>query len=193
MTLQGGDLDGKITEYKKKGKSFDEKMVMDWIVQLTMALQYMHSRRVLHRDLKTRWVVTCTVHRDLQTAAALCILVRVSDLWSVKISLHQGSCDTCLLLVELRSVCVAALCILVRGSNLSSVKSTCVRTIRTLIFFWLNCVASVLLLSVSWSVVQIFQVLNQPVLGHLSSFGWTVLLLCCCSQYPGQGFKSLKC
>ena len=52
--MQGGDLDGKITEYKKKGKSFDEKMVMDWIVQLTMALQYMHSRRVLHRDLKTR-------------------------------------------------------------------------------------------------------------------------------------------
>nr|KAG5707857.1 hypothetical protein BaRGS_031588 [Batillaria attramentaria] len=52
--LNGGDLDGKITEYKKKGKSFEEKTVLDWTVQLMMALQYMHSRRVLHRDLKTR-------------------------------------------------------------------------------------------------------------------------------------------
>ncbi|KAL8590565.1 hypothetical protein ACOMHN_011001 [Nucella lapillus] len=50
----GGDLDGKITEYKKLGKMFEEKAVLDWIVQLAMALQYMHSRRVLHRDLKTR-------------------------------------------------------------------------------------------------------------------------------------------
>ncbi|KAK7114041.1 serine/threonine-protein kinase Nek11-like [Littorina saxatilis] len=50
----GGDLDDKITEYKKKGMKFEEKTVLDWIVQLTMALQYMHSRRVLHRDLKTR-------------------------------------------------------------------------------------------------------------------------------------------
>ena len=60
-TLQGGDLDVKITEFKKKGKSFEEKTVMDWIVQLTMALQYMHSRRVLHRDLKTRCVSVCIV------------------------------------------------------------------------------------------------------------------------------------
>ncbi|XP_076469959.1 serine/threonine-protein kinase Nek11-like [Babylonia areolata] len=50
----GGDMDVKIEEYKKKGMKFEEKAVLDWIVQLTMALQYMHSRRVLHRDLKTR-------------------------------------------------------------------------------------------------------------------------------------------
>ena len=47
-------MDGKITEFKKKGRSFEEKSVLDWVVQLLMALQYMHSRRVLHRDLKTR-------------------------------------------------------------------------------------------------------------------------------------------
>ncbi|XP_005105732.1 serine/threonine-protein kinase Nek11 [Aplysia californica] len=51
---EGGDLDHKITEYKKKGKSFDEKTVLNWTIQLILAVQYMHSRRVLHRDLKTR-------------------------------------------------------------------------------------------------------------------------------------------
>ncbi|GFN79182.1 serine/threonine-protein kinase nek11 [Plakobranchus ocellatus] len=51
---EGGDLDHKITEFKKSGKSIDEKNVLSWIIQLLLAVQYMHSRRVLHRDLKTR-------------------------------------------------------------------------------------------------------------------------------------------
>ena len=52
-----GDLDHKIQEYKKIGKSFDEKTVLNWTIQLILAVQYMHSRRVLHRDLKTRLAV----------------------------------------------------------------------------------------------------------------------------------------
>jgi len=44
----------KITEFKKNKKQFDEKTVLDWFVQLVMSVHYMHSRRVLHRDLKTR-------------------------------------------------------------------------------------------------------------------------------------------
>ncbi|XP_052229979.1 serine/threonine-protein kinase Nek11-like isoform X2 [Dreissena polymorpha] len=51
---EGGDLDMKIADYKKNKKLFDEKTVMDWFVQLLLAVHYMHSRRVLHRDLKTR-------------------------------------------------------------------------------------------------------------------------------------------
>lgn len=51
---EGGDLDDKITAWKKAGKSFDTNVIMDWFVQLVLAVQHMHSRRVLHRDLKTR-------------------------------------------------------------------------------------------------------------------------------------------
>ncbi|XP_059142130.1 serine/threonine-protein kinase Nek11-like [Physella acuta] len=51
---QGGDLDHKITEQKKLNKNFDENTVISWTIQLVLAVQYMHSRRVLHRDLKTR-------------------------------------------------------------------------------------------------------------------------------------------
>lgn len=51
---EGGDLDALINDSKKTKKTFDEKIVMDWFVQLLLAVHYMHSRRVLHRDLKTR-------------------------------------------------------------------------------------------------------------------------------------------
>ncbi|XP_046329219.2 serine/threonine-protein kinase Nek11-like isoform X2 [Haliotis rufescens] len=50
----GGDLDIKIGDCKKSKTTFDEKSILDWLVQLLLAVQYMHSRRVLHRDLKTR-------------------------------------------------------------------------------------------------------------------------------------------
>ncbi|XP_063951532.1 serine/threonine-protein kinase Nek11-like [Lytechinus pictus] len=51
---EGGDLDDKITAWKKAGKKFDQNVIMDWFVQLSLAVQHMHKRRVLHRDLKTR-------------------------------------------------------------------------------------------------------------------------------------------
>ncbi|XP_038069703.1 serine/threonine-protein kinase Nek11-like isoform X2 [Patiria miniata] len=51
---EGGDLDDKITAYKKSGRQVDQTLIMDWFVQLVLAVQHMHSRRVLHRDLKTR-------------------------------------------------------------------------------------------------------------------------------------------
>ncbi|XP_022106640.1 serine/threonine-protein kinase Nek11-like isoform X2 [Acanthaster planci] len=51
---EGGDLDDKITACKKSGRQFDQNLIMDWFVQLVLAVQHMHSRRVLHRDLKTR-------------------------------------------------------------------------------------------------------------------------------------------
>eukprot|EP00794_Sanderia_malayensis_P018887 gene18887-20789_t len=51
---EDGDLDDKICEKRKTGKLFDESRVITWLMQLLLAVQYMHQRRILHRDLKTR-------------------------------------------------------------------------------------------------------------------------------------------
>ncbi|OPL33352.1 serine nek11 threonine-protein kinase, partial [Mytilus galloprovincialis] len=51
---EGGDLDAKINELAKSKKSLEEKTILDWFVQLVLAVHYMHTRRILHRDLKSR-------------------------------------------------------------------------------------------------------------------------------------------
>lgn len=36
------------------GKRFDENQIIDWFIQMALAIYYMHERRILHRDLKTQ-------------------------------------------------------------------------------------------------------------------------------------------
>jgi NIMA (never in mitosis gene a)-related kinase len=54
LILKGGDLDVRFKKLKKENKKLNEQQVLDWFVQLLSAVNYMHSRRVLHRDLKAR-------------------------------------------------------------------------------------------------------------------------------------------
>jgi len=49
----GGDLRKLITERAHTGEHFPEEQVMVWFVQIVDALKYIHSAKVLHRDLKT--------------------------------------------------------------------------------------------------------------------------------------------
>ncbi|NXO92316.1 NEK4 kinase, partial [Certhia brachydactyla] len=49
---EGGDLYHKLKE--QKGKLFPENQVVEWFVQIAMALQYLHEKHILHRDLKTQ-------------------------------------------------------------------------------------------------------------------------------------------
>ncbi|NXM25943.1 NEK11 kinase, partial [Oxyruncus cristatus] len=51
---EGGDLDFKIQEYKDSGKIFTQSQVIDWFIQLLLGVNYMHERRILHRDLKAK-------------------------------------------------------------------------------------------------------------------------------------------
>ncbi|NWY09982.1 NEK11 kinase, partial [Aphelocoma coerulescens] len=51
---EGGDLDFKIQEYKDSGKMFTQSQVIDWFIQLLLGVDYMHERRILHRDLKAK-------------------------------------------------------------------------------------------------------------------------------------------
>ncbi|XP_006883458.1 PREDICTED: serine/threonine-protein kinase Nek11 [Elephantulus edwardii] len=51
---EGRDLDCKIQEYREAGKTFPESQIMDWFIQLLLGVAYMHERRLLHRDLKSK-------------------------------------------------------------------------------------------------------------------------------------------
>ncbi|XP_068103801.1 uncharacterized protein [Hyperolius riggenbachi] len=47
----GGTLDDHIKQ--RKGVLLPEDTIMDWFIQLTLAVQHIHSLKVLHRDIKT--------------------------------------------------------------------------------------------------------------------------------------------
>ncbi|XP_040263649.1 serine/threonine-protein kinase Nek4 [Bufo bufo] len=49
---EGGDLYHKLKE--QKGKLLPESQVVEWFVQISMALQYLHDLHIMHRDLKTQ-------------------------------------------------------------------------------------------------------------------------------------------
>ncbi|XP_067910305.1 serine/threonine-protein kinase Nek11 isoform X2 [Heterodontus francisci] len=50
---EGRDLQCKIEEYRRAGWTFPESQVIEWFIQLLLGAQYMHERRILHRDLKS--------------------------------------------------------------------------------------------------------------------------------------------
>lgn len=55
----GGDLSQKIQAMKKSGKSFTEEEVLDYFVQICLAINHIHEKRILHRDLKTQVCARC--------------------------------------------------------------------------------------------------------------------------------------
>ncbi|XP_052784823.1 serine/threonine-protein kinase nekl-2-like [Mya arenaria] len=56
----GGDLGQRISERQKIGHLFRKETVLDWFVQICLALEYIHSKRFLHRDLKPQNVFLTT-------------------------------------------------------------------------------------------------------------------------------------
>ncbi|KAM9319866.1 serine/threonine-protein kinase Nek3 [Gastrophryne carolinensis] len=49
---EGGDLLETIRH--QKGKLFSEEMILQWFVQMCLAVQHIHDKRVLHRDIKSK-------------------------------------------------------------------------------------------------------------------------------------------
>ncbi|XP_039505253.1 NIMA-related kinase 12 isoform X3 [Pimephales promelas] len=47
----GGTLDDHIKE-QKSGEYFEESKIMNWFVQVVMAVSYIHCEKILHRDIK---------------------------------------------------------------------------------------------------------------------------------------------
>ncbi|XP_067297787.1 uncharacterized protein [Pseudorasbora parva] len=49
----GGDLHKAMQTQKEKG-IFEERQIIDWLVQICLALQYVHEKHILHRDIKPK-------------------------------------------------------------------------------------------------------------------------------------------
>lgn len=51
---EGGDIATRIRMAKSKGYKFPEAQVWKWFMQICIALDYIHDKKIIHRDLKTQ-------------------------------------------------------------------------------------------------------------------------------------------
>eukprot|EP00959_Pyramimonas_sp_CCMP1952_P063406 1325055-Pyramimonas_sp.AAC.1 len=49
----GGDLGGIVSKNRERESKLPELVILEWFVQLTLALEHLHSHHVLHRDIKS--------------------------------------------------------------------------------------------------------------------------------------------
>lgn len=73
---EGGDLYHKLKE--QKGTLLSESQVVEWFVQIAMALQYLHEKQILHRDLKTQNIFLTKTN-----------IIKVGDLGIARVLEHQ--------------------------------------------------------------------------------------------------------
>ena len=53
----GGDLYNKIN--RQRGRHFSENVILTYFSQICRAVQYIHERKILHRDIKSQNIFLC--------------------------------------------------------------------------------------------------------------------------------------
>ena len=59
--LLGGSLENIFEEYRKAGRSFTERELVHILLQVALGLQYIHSERLAHLDIKPANIL---IHRE---------------------------------------------------------------------------------------------------------------------------------
>ncbi|XP_064362470.1 serine/threonine-protein kinase Nek11 isoform X3 [Dromaius novaehollandiae] len=77
---EGGDLDFKIQEYKESGNIFTQRQIIEWFIQLLLGVNYMHERRILHRDLKAKNIFLKDNFLKIGDFGVSCLLMGSCDL-----------------------------------------------------------------------------------------------------------------
>lgn len=101
---QSGDMQGTLKDCK--GKQLPEETVLDWFIQMTLALKYVHDKNILHRQ-------ACHLC-DVFFCGTSCIQVPVSALHAVPEQQNGPEC--------LQGHCTDNLCCNTQSTNLSAFK-----------------------------------------------------------------------
>ena len=91
----GGDLSGAIKRHIAAGTHFPEEKLWSFLIQMTQGLQHLHSRRILHRDIKPQNVF-------LNVAQSGETEIKIGDLGLGKIMTASDRCAVSQVFVRMR-------------------------------------------------------------------------------------------
>ena len=76
----GGDLYSKIN--RQRGRQFPENVVLSYFAQICRAVQYIHDRKILHRDIKSQNIFLCGGPMHHVSSILHTLKYRIKEKWN---------------------------------------------------------------------------------------------------------------